>query len=198
MARSKLNPGILEALTDKTKLSEKTIRNNISKLRREDPILTHNAAAQVFAEKRKAGSFMPKMDDKDRISLSSHQQARSIVNNNKFYSKNHSIDHSINLSDFGYINNLAIGDNNNQQSSPLEEALVDLANKIGISQEISNQDKSDLAADIGTILSQSKKTSPDKDIIKKSWFALNNLSKIAGLASSLATVYGVLCQTGLL
>ena len=52
MTKAKLDPKILEYLKKKIDISEKAIRNAISKIRGENPSLTLNAAAQILAKKR--------------------------------------------------------------------------------------------------------------------------------------------------
>lgn len=194
---ARLKQDILATLMDKTGLSRKTIQNNIAKIRQDNAFLTPNAAAQVFATK-KGFSFMPKLSDEDKQSLGVYQQAKNITNNMNTTIKH---DHR-NVSIMGEsINNLIIGDNNssnNQQVGVLEDALNDLLDKITASNELSAQEKNDLAAEIGTIASQSKKTSPDTDTIKRAWSAISVLSKIAGLAASVATVGQTLHESGLI
>ena len=93
-----------------------------------------------------------------------------------------------------------IGDNisgNTQQVGILEDALSDLLEKVGGSDSLSAQEKNDIAAEIGTSASQSKNTTPDKSTIQKAWSAISVLAKIAGLASSVATVGQILHQAGL-
>lgn len=196
---AKLKDEILEALADKTGLTKKTIRNNISKIRQENALLTPNAAAQVFG-KKKGMSFMPKLSGEDKQSLGLYQQAKNISNTfNNTYNTKH--DHR-NVSIMGEtFNNLIIGDNNSgnsQQVGILEDALSDLLEKVASSTDLSAQEKNDIAAEIGTIASQSKKTDPDKSTIQKAWSAISVLAKITGLASSVATIGQILHQTGLI
>ncbi len=194
---ARLKNEILEAIANKTGLSKKTIRNNISKIRQENATLTPNAAAQVFG-KKKGMSFMPKLSSEDKQSLGFYQQAKNISNTVTYNTKH---DHR-NVSVMGEtFNNLIIGDNasgNTQQVGILEDALSDLLDKVAGSNDLSAQEKNDIAAEIGTIASQSKKTNPDKSTIQKAWSAISVLSKIAGLASSVATVGQILHQTGLI
>lgn len=194
---ARLKNEILEAIANKTGLSKKTIRNNISKIRQENATLTPNAAAQVFG-KKKGMSFMPKLSSEDKQSLGFYQQAKNISNTVTYNTKH---DHR-NVSVMGEtFNNLIIGDNasgNTQQVGILEDALSDLLDKVAGSGDLSAQEKNDIAAEIGTIASQSKKTNPDKSTIQKAWSAISVLSKIAGLASSVATVGQTLHQTGLI
>lgn len=194
---AKLKNEILEAIANKTGLSKKTIRNNISKIRQENATLTPNAAAQVFG-KTKGMSFMPKLSPEDKQSLGFYQQAKNISNTVTYNTKH---DHR-NVSVMGEtFNNLIIGDNNSgntQQVGILEDALSDLLEKVAGSNDLSAQEKNDIAAEIGTIASQSKKTAPDKSTIQRAWSAISVLAKIAGLASSVATVGQILHQTGLI
>lgn len=194
---ARLKQDILDALMEKTNLSRKTIQNNIAKIRQHNASLTPNAAAQVFAAK-KGFSFMPKLGTEDKQSLGMYQQAKNITNNVSTTIKH---DHR-HVSIMGEsINNLIIGDNNSsnsQQVGILEDALSDLLEKITASNDLSAQEKNDLAAEIGTIASQSKKKSPDKDTIKKAWSAISVLSKIVGLAASVVSVGQALHQSGLI
>jgi hypothetical protein len=165
---AKLRDEILEALAETTGLTKKTIRNNISKIRQENALLTPNAAAQVFG-KKKGMSFMPKLNPEDKQSLGLYQQAKNITNTfNNTYNTKH--DHR-NVSVMGEtLNNLIIGDNNSgnsQQVGMLEDALSDLLEKVASSDSLTPEEKNDCAAEIGTIASQSKKTTPDKSTIQK-------------------------------
>jgi hypothetical protein len=196
---AKLRDEILEALAETTGLTKKTIRNNISKIRQENALLTPNAAAQVFG-KKKGMSFMPKLNPEDKQSLGLYQQAKNITNTfNNTYNTKH--DHR-NVSVMGEtLNNLIIGDNNSgnsQQVGMLEDALSDLLEKVASSDSLTPEEKNDCAAEIGTIASQSKKTTPDKSTIQKAWSAISVLAKIAGLASSVATVGQMLYGSGLI
>ena len=147
---AKLKNEILEAIANKTGLSKKTIRNNISKIRQENATLTPNAAAQVFG-KTKGMSFMPKLSPEDKQSLGFYQQAKNISNTVTYNTKH---DHR-NVSVMGEtFNNLIIGDNNSgntQQVGILEDALSDLLEKVAGSNDLSAQEKNDIAAEIGTV-----------------------------------------------
>ena len=141
---------------------------------------------------------MPKLSPEDKQSLGFYQQAKNISNTVTYNTKH---DHR-NVSVMGEtFNNLIIGDNNSgntQQVGILEDALSDLLEKVAGSNDLSAQEKNDIAAEIGTIASQSKKTAPDKSTIQRAWSAISVLAKIAGLASSVATVGQILHQTGLI
>lgn len=196
---AKLKDDILDILVSKTGLTKQTIRNRISEIRRENALLTPNAAAQVFGAKKKV-HFMSKLSPEDKQALGFYQQAKNITNTfNNTYNTKH--DHR-SVSIMGEtFNNLIIGDNNSgnsQQVNILEDALSDLLEKVASSNDLSAQEKNDIAAEIGTIASQSKKTTPDKTTIQKAWSAISVLAKIAGLASSVATVGQILHQTGLI
>jgi hypothetical protein len=194
---ARLKDDILEILVKKTKLSKKTIQNNISKIRQENAQLTPNAAAQVFGNK-KGISFMPKLTPEDKQALGFYQQAKNITNTVTYNTKH---DHR-NVSVMGEtFNNLIIGDNNSgnrQQVGILEGALSELLEKVATSNSLNPEEKNDYAAEIGTIASQSKKTIPDKNTIQKAWSAISVLSKIASLASSVATVGQILHETNLI
>jgi len=194
---ARLKNEILEAVVEKTGLSKQTVRNNISKLRRDDAQLTPNAAAQIFLQE-KGKSFMTKLDTEDRQSLAFHQQAKTISNTVTYNTKH---DHR-NVSLMGEsFNNLIIGDNNQgntQQIGLLDEALNDLLDQVSKTDNLSATDKNDIAAEIGTIVSQSKKTNPDKDTISKAWTAVSVLANIATLAGAVAPVGKILVDTGLI
>lgn len=65
MGKPELNPKIVEVLKNRTKISEQAIRNALSKTRRDNPSLTLNAAAQIFARTR-GFSVARYLTDKDR------------------------------------------------------------------------------------------------------------------------------------
>ncbi len=70
--RKGLNPKIMKILEEKTKgkITKQAIRNELSRIRREDPSLTLNAAAEIFAKKRRF-SVVRYLEDKDRETLKS-------------------------------------------------------------------------------------------------------------------------------
>jgi hypothetical protein len=74
MRRVKLDPRILQKLKEKLKgkISEHTIKPSISRIRRDNPSLTLNAAAEVFAKKHNF-SVSRYLDDKDRDTLKTIQ-----------------------------------------------------------------------------------------------------------------------------
>lgn len=191
----RLNPAIIAHLETKLGKTATQIRPRISEIRRNYSALTMNAAAQVYADKQ-GTSVLTKLSPEDRISLGAYQQAKNITNN--ITTRN--IDKSVKVI-ADSIGNIVAGHNNNgntQQINGLEGALADLVSKIENSVELGDDEKNDLAAEVGTILSQSRKTSPDKETIAKSWAALSVLSKFASFAASVATVGQVLYQTGLI
>lgn len=194
---ARLRSDILEILVTKTGLSKKTIQNNISKIRQENAQLTPNAAAQVFGNK-KGISFMPKLAPEDKQALGFYQQAKNITNTVTYNTKHDYRNVSVMGETF---NNLIIGDNNSanrQQVGALEDALSELLEKVATSNSLSPEEKNDYAAEIGTIASQSKKNTPDKSTIQKAWSAISVLSRIASLASSVATVGQILHETHLI
>lgn len=192
---NRLNPNILKHLEAKLGKTSAQIRPRISEIRRQNSALTLNAAAQVYAEKNKT-SVLSKLDLEDRQSLGIYQQVKNVTNN---YNKRH-IDKSVSVI-ADQITNLIAGHHNvgnTQNSGSLESALTELLNKIESSEEINSVEKSDLAAEISTILSQSKKSKPNTDTIEKSWAFLSKFSKIANIAASVATVGQLLFQMGLI
>lgn len=86
----KLNIKILEYLVDKTGKAEKTIRKNISFIRREFPNCTINAAAQIYAIKNRL-SVMQKLDQEDKKSLPDIQIQKAPVIKAKAPIKSHKI-----------------------------------------------------------------------------------------------------------
>ena len=70
MAKPKLDTRILNVLKEKTRgqIQEQSIRNALSRIRRNNPSLTLNAAAEVFAKKR-GFSIARYLTDKDREAL---------------------------------------------------------------------------------------------------------------------------------
>lgn len=194
---AKLRNDILKALVKKTGLTEKTIRNNISKIRQENALLTLNAAAQVLGDK-KGMSFRAKLSTEDKQSLGFYQQAKNVTNTVTYNTKHDYRNVSVMGETF---NNLIIGDNNSgnrQQVGILEDALSGLLEKVADSESLTPEEKNDYAAEIGTIASQSKKTTPDKSTIQKAWSAISVLSKIAALANSVANVGQILHKTNLI
>ena len=194
---NRLNPNIINHLETKLGKTATQIRPRISEIRRQNSALTLNAAAQVYAEKHKT-SVLSKLDSEDRQSLGIYQQIKTVTNNVN-YNKRH-IDKSITIS-ADQINNLIAGHYNTGNitvENDLESALMSLADEVKKSLEINDDDKNEIIAEVGTILSQSKKSTPDKDTIKKSWTSLNVFSKFAGIAGSIATVGEFLHQLGLI
>lgn len=85
MRKPKLAPRILEKLNEKLKgeISEYTIRPSIARIRRDNPSLTLNAAAEVFAKKH-GFSISRYLDDKDRDTLKTVQLVKiKVLSRNK-------------------------------------------------------------------------------------------------------------------
>lgn len=194
---NRLNPNIIKHLETKLGKTAAQIRPRISEIRRRNSALTLNAAAQVYAEKN-GTSVLTKLNPEDRQSLGIYQQVKSVTNNVN-YNKSH-INKSITIS-ADQISNLIAGHYNTGNiivKNDLESALMSLADEVKKSLEINDDDKNEIMAEVGTILSQSKKSTPDKDTIKKSWASLSVFSKFAGIAGSIATVGEFLHQLGLI
>lgn len=195
---NRLNPAIIAHLENKLGKTAAQIRPRISEIRQESSGLTLNAAAQVYAQKHKT-SVLAKLDAEDRQSLGIHQQARNITNNINYGGKR--INQSVSVTAGHIFGNLIAGHNNtgnSQQVKQLDNALSELSDIINDSIELSDDEKNDLTAEVGTILSQSKKSSPDKDTIEKSWSALSVLAKFTNIAGSVASVGQLLYQLGLI
>jgi hypothetical protein len=77
MRKTKLDPRILQKLREKLKgkISENTVRPAISKIRSDNPALTLNAAAEIFAKKH-GFSVSRYLNDKDRDTLKTLQVER--------------------------------------------------------------------------------------------------------------------------
>ena len=195
---NRLNPAIIAHLEKKLEKTATQIRPRISEIRQENSGLTLNAAAQVYAQKHKT-SVLAKLDAEDRQSLGVYQQARNITNNINYGGKRINQNVSVNA---GHIfGNLIAGNNNSgnsQEAKKLDNALSELSDQINDSIELSDEEKNDLIAEVGTILSQSKKSSPDKDTIERSWSALSVLAKFTNIAGSVASVGQLLYQLGLI
>lgn len=195
---NRLNPAIIAHLEKKLEKTATQIRPRISEIRQENSGLTLNAAAQVYAQKHKT-SVLAKLDAEDRQSLGVYQQARNITNNINYGGKRINQNVSVNA---GHIfGNLIAGNNNSgnsQEAKRLDNALSELSDQINDSIELSDEEKNDLIAEVGTILSQSKKSSPDKDTIERSWSALSVLAKFTNIAGSVASVSQLLYQLGLI
>lgn len=182
MSGNRLNPELLDALKQRTGLSEKTIRNNISKIRQDNVGLTMNAAAQVFAKER-GTSFVPKLSQQDKISLASYQSTSmvSVVNNNN--SKTHkTIDNrAYNITE-STIENLALGDGAmvSQQIGVIGEELRTLLNMIEETDQLSDEQRNDYTYDVQTVATQLNKNEPDKSIISHAWRSISTLSTIEG------------------
>lgn len=194
---NRLNPNIIKHLETKLGKTAAQIRPRISEIRRRNSALTLNAAAQVYAEKN-GTSVLTKLNPEDRQSLGIYQQVKSVTNNVN-YNKSH-INKSITIS-ADQISNLIAGHYNKGDiivKNDLESALMSLADEVEKSLEINDDDKNEIMAEVGTILSQSKKSTPDKDTIKKSWGSLDVFSKFANIAGSIATVGEFLHQLRLI
>jgi len=78
---------------------------------------------------------------------------------------------------------IIFGDNNfvRNEHKDLAVSLDKLGKQIRINSELSNDDKLDYQAEVDTIKSQLAKSSPDKDIIKKSWNILKGVATINGI-----------------
>lgn len=181
-AGNRLNPELLSILRQRTGLSEKTIRNNISKIRQNNVGLTMNAAAQVFA-RQKETSFVPKLSAQDKTSLATYQAGSTInvVNNNNPKISKHIDNRAYNITE-STIENLALGDGStvNQQIEVLGAELRTLLDMVGQADALSDEQKNDYTYDIQTIATQLNKSSPDKSIIKSAWKSISALSTIEG------------------
>lgn len=182
MSSNRLNPDLLDLLKSRTNLSEKTIRNNISKIRQNNVGLTMNAAAQVFA-KKKGTSFVAKLNQQDKMSLASYQSTSTVHithNDNSKNSKN--IDNRAYNITKSTIENLALGDGAtvSQQVGVIGEELRTLLGMIEEADQLSDEQKNDYTYDVQTIATQLNKNKPDKSIIGSAWKSISALSTIEG------------------
>lgn len=171
-----LNPKIMEALVKKTHKAAKNIRPRLSEIRREHSGLTMNAAAQRYAEAH-GTSVMTWLDKEDRKSLATVQAFRQV--NVSSISK---VDkRTLNITN-SPIHNLSFGDRNHisQTAVALDNALVELSNKIEASRNLSKNKKNDYKSDIQTIASQIGKTVPNTKIIRAAWESIKTLAEIEG------------------
>ncbi len=182
MSSNRLNPDLLDLLKSRTNLSEKTIRNNISKIRQNNVGLTMNAAAQVFA-KKKGTSFVAKLNQQDKMSLASYQSTSTVHithNDNSKNSKN--IDNRAYNITKSTIENLALGDGATvgQQVGVIGGELRTLLGMIEEADQLSDEQKNDYTYDVQTIATQLNKRKPDKSIIDSAWKSISALSTVEG------------------
>lgn len=83
----KLNPKILNKLAEKSHRKESSIRPQLSVLRRQNPSITLNAAAQLYAQKNNF-SVIKMLDEEDRATLPSFPQTSRPTNNSVALPKN--------------------------------------------------------------------------------------------------------------
>jgi hypothetical protein len=79
---SRLNPQILDLLSQRTGKAKSTLRSYISRIRSENPTLTSNAAAHLLA-KDSGSSLLQKLDQDDRDSLKGIQRENTTTSASK-------------------------------------------------------------------------------------------------------------------
>lgn len=179
----RLNPSIMDALTEKTGKTAKQIRPRLSELRREHSGLTMNAAAQVYA-KSHGTSIMGKLDKDDRQSLATVQAITQVsVSNVSKVDKRTLINNSP-------VHNLSFGDRNSLSQSVLsiDDNLAALLKQIDKSSKLADTEKSDHKSDIQTIASQIGKSKPNRTIIKAAWQSVKALADIEGFAQLIGRI----------
>jgi len=172
----RLNPSIMEVLIKKTSKTTEQIRPRLSELRRKHSGLTMNAAAQIYAQSH-GTSIMSKLGQEDRQSLATVQAITqvSVSSVSKVDKRTLNINNSP-------IHNLSFGDRNQVSQSvvTLDNALIELSDKIGKSTVLTDDEKSDYKSDIQTIASQVGKSKPSRQIIKVAWESVKALANIEG------------------
>lgn len=179
----RLNPSIMDALTEKTGKTAKQIRPRLSELRREHSGLTMNAAAQMYA-KSHGTSIMGKLDKDDRQSLATVQAITQVsVSNVSKVDKRTLINNSP-------VHNLSFGDRNSVSQSVLsiDDNLAALLKQIDKSSKLADTEKSDHKSDIQTIASQIGKSKPNRTIIKAAWQSVKALADIEGFAQLIGRI----------
>lgn len=174
----RLNPKIMEILTEKLGKKPKDIRPRLSELRRKHSGLTMNAAAQMYAQS-KGKSIMANLDQTDRQSLASVQAVQVSVSNVSKVDRRTLNIHSP-------VNNVSFGDKNTvtQTVITLSNELEELLQKIDASDKLSENQKNDYQADIQTIVNQAEKSKPNPSIIKAAWESVKGLAAIEGFVQS--------------
>src|SRR3989344_2392422 len=180
----RLNPKIMEVLVEKTSKTAEQVRPLLSELRRKHSGLTMNAAAQIYAQSH-GTSIMSKLGQEDRQSLATVQAITqvSVSSVSKVDKRTLNINNSP-------IHNLSFGDRNQVSQSvvTLDNALIELSDKIGKSTVLTDDEKSDYKSDIQTIASQVGKSKPSRQIIKVAWESVKALANIEGFVQSVGRI----------
>ncbi len=172
----KLNPKIMDFLSEKLDKTPEQIRPRLSEIRRKHSGLTMNAAAQMYAQAQ-GTSIMGKLDQGDRQSLATVQAITqvSVSTVSKVDKRTLNINNSP-------IHNLSFGDRNTLSQSVvnIDNKLAELAQQIDSSNVLTDDEKSDYKSDIQTIASQIGKSKPNRSIIKSAWQSVSALADIEG------------------
>lgn len=180
----KLNPKIMDFLSEKLNKTPEQIRPRLSEIRRKHSGLTMNAAAQMYAQVQ-GTSIMGKLDQDDRQSLATVQAIAQVS-----VSSVSKVDKRILNINNSPIHNLSFGDRNqiSQSVVTLDNALSELSEKIDKSTSLNDDEKNDYKSDIKTIASQVGKNKPNGQIIKVAWESIKALADIEGFAQLVGRV----------
>jgi len=174
----------MDVLVEKTGKTVEQIRPRLSELRLAHYGLTLNAAAQMYAQSH-GTSIMAKLGKEDRQSLASVQLITkvSVSSISKVDKRTLNINNSS-------IHNLSFGDRNqiSQSVVTLDNALIELSDKIDQSTTLTDDEKNDYKSDIKTIASQVGKSKPNRQIIKVAWETVKALAEIEGFAQLVGRV----------
>jgi len=91
---------------------------------------------------------------------------------------------------------IVIGDENvvNAKYSDLYQVLNELEKSVSLSNELSDEDKLNVTADVESLKNQLSKPEPDKTIVSKLWSGIEKTAKVAGLVHALAQVTPLMQQ----
>lgn len=180
----RLNPSIMDALTDKTGKTAEQIRPRLSELRRKHSGLTMNAAAQMYAQSH-GTSIMGKLDQSDRQALATVQAITqvSVSSVSKVDKRTLHINNSP-------IHNLSFGDRNtlSQNVVTLDNNLASLSDQIDKNEALTDDEKNDYKSDIQTIATQIGKSKPNRQIVKAAWSSIKALADIEGFAQLIGRI----------
>ncbi len=172
----RLNPKIMDFLTEKLGKKAKDISPRLSDIRRKHGGLTMNAAAQMYATTHNT-SIMGKLNQEDRQSLATVQAITqvSVSSVSKVDKRTLHINNSP-------IHNLSFGDRNSisQNVLNIDDNLKELSERIEKSEVLTDDEKNDYKSDIQTIASQIGKSKPSRQIIKAVWKSIKDLANIEG------------------
>jgi hypothetical protein len=180
----RLNPKIMEFLTEKLNKTSAQISPRLSEIRRKHSGLTMNAAAQIYAQSQNT-SIMGKLNQEDRQSLATVQAITqvSVSSVSKVDRRTLNIHNSP-------IHNLSFGDRNSISQSVIniDNKLSSLADQIDASDLLTSDEKSDYKSDIETIAAQIGKSKPNRQVIRAAWEGVKTLAMIDGFSKSIEEI----------